>query len=314
MLDSLLLIAFSSSDQISRSEWGSICFPLDLSSIQLAHGCWDPPRPSDWAVHLPGAWPWVWQWEGALLLWVYCCLMPWLKGFEQGCFEFFLLYPPLVSPQNLGSKLCFWFLGKQGNLWSPVAESIPLDKTYSIATDNVTWGWPSFSHSPRHLEKIIFSFSLRFPVSKICSKLNMLCYSSRSFNAIPSWNLLAIGTSPPLLLLGFLFTKTLAVQWGVPDDWIWNVYSLESSEVGAWGKKKCHHAVLEKFSSIRGKRSVILRRKNEKTYHVPRGSFVAVVYFNAHVNQRILLGTLHVLEWCSRGDKNRWCSTVDQIF
>lgn len=41
---------------------------------------------------------------------------------------------------------------------------------------------------------------------------------------------------------------------------------------------------------------MILRRKNEKTYHVPRGSFVAVAYFNAHVNQRILLGTLHVLE------------------
>ena len=241
-------------------------------------------------------------------------LHPDLRGLNRDVLNFFLLYPILVSPQNLGSKLCFWFLGKQGSLWSPMAESIPLDKTCSITSDMLHGDDPSFSHSLRHLEKIIFSFGLRFPVSKICSKLNMLCYSSRSSNALPSWNLLAIETSPPLLLLGFFFTKTLAVQWGVPDDWIWNVYSLESSEVGTWGKKKCHHAVLEKFSSIRGKRSVILRRKNEKTYHIPRGNFVAVVYFNAHVNQRILLGTLHVLEWCSRGDKNWWCSRVDQIF
>lgn len=33
-----------------------------------------------------------------------------------------------------------------------------------------------------------------------------------------------------------------------------------------------------------------------KKHIMPRGSFVAVAYFNAHVNQRILLGTLHVLE------------------
>ena len=191
-------------------------------------------------------------------------LHPDLRGLNRDVLNFFLLYPILVSPQNLGSKLCFWFLGKQGSLWSPMAESIPLDKTCSITSDMLHGDDPSFSHSLRHLEKIIFSFGLRFPVSKICSKLNMLCYSSRSSKALPSWNLLAIETSPPLLLLGFFFTKTLAVQWGVPDDWIWNVYSLESSEVGTWGKKKCHHAVLEKFSSIRGKRSVILRRKNEK--------------------------------------------------
>ena len=41
---------------------------------------------------------------------------------------------------------------------------------------------------------------------------------------------------------------------------------------------------------------MILRRKNEKTYHMPRGSFVAVVYVNAHVNQRILSAPLLVLE------------------
>lgn len=173
MLDSLLLIAFSSSDQISRSEWGSICFPLDLSSIQLTHGYWDPPRSSDWAVHLPGAWPWVWQWGGALLLWVYCCLMPWLKGFEQGCFEFFLLYPPLVSPQNLGSKLCFWFLGKQGNLWSPMAESIPLDKTYSIATDMLHGDAPHSLTLWGTLRRSFFlsvsgSLCLKFAQSWIC--------------------------------------------------------------------------------------------------------------------------------------------------
>ena len=38
MVGSLLFIVFSSSDQISRSEWGKMCFPLDLSLIQLTRG------------------------------------------------------------------------------------------------------------------------------------------------------------------------------------------------------------------------------------------------------------------------------------
>lgn len=240
---------------------------------------------------------------------------PDVRSLNRDVLNSFLLCPKIFgfSPE-FGVQALFLVLGEARSSLKSKGKSIPLDRSFGIATDMVHGDDPSPSHSPRHLEKVIFSLGLRFPVSEISSKLNTLCYSSRSSNTLPSWNLLAIETSPPLLLLGLLFTRTLAVRWGVPDDWIWNVYSLESSEVGTWGKKKCHHAVLETFSSIRGKRSVILRRKNEKTYHMPRGSFVAVVYVNAHVNQRILSGPLFVLEWCSKGDKSRWCSRVDQIF
>ena len=240
---------------------------------------------------------------------------PDFRSLNRDVLNSFLLYPKIFgfSPE-FGVQALFLVLGEARSSLKSKGKSIPLDKSYGIATDMVHGMTPLLLTLRGTLRKIIFPLGLRFSMSEISSKLTMLCYSSRSSNTLPSWNLLAIETSPPLLLLGLLFTRTLAVRWGVPDDWIWNVYSLESSEVGTWGKKKCHHAVLETFSSIRGKRSVILRRKNEKTYHMPRGSFVAVVYINAHVNHRILSAPLLVLEWCSKGDKSRWCSRVDQIF
>lgn len=55
-------------------------------------------------------------------------------------------------------------------------------------------------------------------------------------------------------------------------------------------------------------------QKREKTNHVPRQSFVTVLYFHAHMSQMTSLRTLRFLEWCSRADKNKWCSRIDQIF
>lgn len=296
--------------------------------MELTNGYWDPTRCRGWAVHLLGAWPWVWCWEdNKETLRALPCPSEFtvtsltdlrkLWSLGRDVWNAFLLspFPVFGSTPEFRVQLCFQLLGKPGGLWSPKVESIPLDGTCGISTA-VLHGITPYPWWIALWGTLGKSLSFRLQVRQCLKGFQSLTfYSSRSSNTLPSWNVLAIEASSPWLLFGFFCAKTLAVQWGVPDDWIWNVYSLESSEVGTSGKKKCHQAVLEKFSSIRGEKNQWFSGgKTKKHYHVPRWNFITVLYLNAQISQMTSLGTLRFLEWCSRVDKNRWCSTINQIF
>lgn len=54
-------------------------------------------------------------------------------------------------------------------------------------------------------------------------------------------------------------------------------------------------------------------QKREKTNHVPRQSFVTVLYFHAHLSQMTSLRTPRFLEWCSRVDQIFWCKKFKSL-
>lgn len=152
---------------------GRICFPLDLSSIQLTHGYWDPSQVLRLGCAPAGAWPWVGSEEVPCSCGFTVVSCPDLKGLNRDVLNssFFTTFG---FSQNLGVQALFLILGKQGNLWSPMAKSIPLDKTYSITTADMLHGDAPHSLTLWGTLRRSFFLSVSGSLCLKFSKLNML--------------------------------------------------------------------------------------------------------------------------------------------